>query len=152
MNVPLWVVIPVVLVTVIAARVDVRTRRIPNRLTGPAVLLGVVAHVVAHGLPGLWASLLGMAVAGGLLFPGWLLGWMGAGDVKLMAAVGAWLGFPLGVFAALASLIAGGVISIVVAIRKGALWKSLKGAASLATWEWKIPVISTPSSLIFLKT
>jgi prepilin peptidase CpaA len=75
-----------------------------------------------------------MAVAGGLLFPGWLLGWMGAGDVKLMAAVGAWLGFPLGVFAALASLIAGGVISIVVAIRKGALWKSLKGAVSLASW------------------
>src|SRR5919198_3378786 len=115
MNVPLWAAAPILVVTGLAVRADVRTRRIPNLLTGPAVLLGLVAHLAMGGTAGLSSSALGMAAAGGLLLPGWLMGWMGAGDVKLMAAVGAWLGFPLGVFAALATLMAGGGVAPIVA-------------------------------------
>ncbi len=134
MNVPPWIGIPVVILTVIAARADLRTRRIPNRLTGPALLLGLAVNVAVGGWHGLSTALIGMAVAGAVLLPGWLAGWMGAGDVKLMAAVGAWLGFPLALFAALAALIAGGLIALVVALRNGVLWKSLQGTAGLATW------------------
>src|SRR5437867_7514856 len=121
MNVPLWVAAPVLVVTGLAVRADVRTRRIPNLLTGPAVLLGLIAHLTFSGTAGLSSAALGMAAAGGLLLPGWLMGWMGAGDVKLMAAVGAWLGFPLGVFAALATLMAGGGLGLLVGARRGAL-------------------------------
>ena len=50
MNVPLWIAVPVVALTAVAVRADVRTRKIPNRLTGPAVLLAIVAHVSLEGL------------------------------------------------------------------------------------------------------
>lgn len=144
MNVPLWIALPVVVTTALAVGADVRTRRIPNRLTGPALLLGLIVNTVWRGTPGTLAGLEGMAIAGAMLLPGWLLGWMGAGDVKLVAAVGAWLGFPLGVFAALASLMAGGVIALVVAARHGVLKRSLWGAAVLGSWVASGPLKSAP--------
>ncbi len=144
MNVPPWIAWPVVVTTAVAVGADVRTRRIPNLLTGPALLLGIAVNAVWHGGAGALNGLEGMAVAGALLLPGWLLGWMGAGDVKLVAAVGAWLGFPLGVFAALASLMAGGVIALIVAARKGVLKRSLWGAAMLGSWVTTGPLQSAP--------
>lgn len=131
MNVPLWVAAPVIVLTALATRVDFRTRKVPNLLTGPALLLGIGVHLALGGTSGALGALAGAVVAGLLLFPGWMLGWMGAGDVKLMAAVGAWLGFPLSVHAALAALVAGGVISLVVATRHGILVQSLRGALLL---------------------
>jgi prepilin peptidase CpaA len=118
-----------------AALLDVRSRRIPNLLTGTALLAGLVAHAVTGGSTGAGNALLGAVVAGGLLMPGWIFGWMGAGDVKLMAAVGAWMGYPSGLYATLASLIAGGVIALVVAARHGVLGRSLMGAATLGAWS-----------------
>lgn len=117
-----------------AAVLDVRTRRIPNQLTGPALLAGLLAHAVVSGPTGLRDSMYGALAAGGLLLPGWLLGWTGAGDVKLMAAVGAWLAFPLGALATLASLIAGGVIALVTAARHGVLGRSLWNTALMGAW------------------
>src|SRR5262245_51807698 len=121
MNVPFWAAIPALTLAALAARADVRTRKIPNRLTFPAMLLGLATHLVLGGPAGLWSALAGMAIAGVVLIPGWLMKWMGAGDVKLMAAAGAWLAFPHAAFAMLASLVAGGVIAAVVAIRRGVL-------------------------------
>jgi prepilin peptidase CpaA len=54
---------------------------------------------------------------------------MGAGDVKLMAAAGAWLAWPQAVIALLASLVAGGVIALIVAARRRVLWNAVRGAA-----------------------
>ncbi|MEK7331148.1 MAG: A24 family peptidase, partial [Candidatus Eisenbacteria bacterium] len=85
MNAPLWVAVPVIVLVAAAARADVRTRTIPNLITFPALLLGIATHTALAGTDGLGASLAGMALAGGLLIPGWLFRWMGAGDVKLMA-------------------------------------------------------------------
>src|SRR5262249_41135210 len=65
----------------------------------------------------------------GVLIPGWLFRWMGAGDVKLMAAAGAWLAWPQAAIAVLASLVMGGAISLVAAVRRGVLRQALTCAA-----------------------
>ena len=79
--------------TATAAVIDSRTRRLPNWLTAPAVLLGLVFHTATGGLSGLGFSLAGLATGFGILFVLWLIGGSGGGDVKLIAAVGAWVGF-----------------------------------------------------------
>ncbi|HYM80484.1 MAG TPA: A24 family peptidase [Candidatus Limnocylindria bacterium] len=135
MTAPLWNAIPVLIIAVLATRSDVKTRKIPNALTFPALLAGLATHLALGGGSGLLAAVLGMAVAGGLLLPGWLLKWMGAGDVKLMAAIGAWLAFPQALVAVLASLVAGGVIALVVAVRHGRLAQALHGAAGIGMWS-----------------
>jgi prepilin peptidase CpaA len=135
MNVPLWAALPALLLTIVAARADVRTRKIPNALTFPALLLGLATHLALGGREGFLASLAGMAVVGVALIPGWLMRWMGAGDVKLMAAAGAWLAFPHAVIALLASLLAGGVIALAVALRRGVLGQALRNTAFLAAWS-----------------
>jgi prepilin peptidase CpaA len=134
MNAPLWVALPVVALAVLAARADVRARRIPNALTGPAIVLALSAHFAFEGWSGLRGSLLGLLVAGGVMLPGWLLRFTGAGDVKLMAAVGAWFAFPQAVIATLLALVAGGVVAIVVAARRGILRHTLWNTAWLAAW------------------
>jgi len=131
MNVPLWIAIPITVLVVLATRADVRTRKIPNALTGSALLLGVLVRWALEGPAGAGNALASALVAGALLFPGWLLRFTGAGDVKLMAAVGAWLGHPLSLLAALASLIAGGVIALVVAWRRGVLVQSFRNMFAL---------------------
>ena len=65
MNVPTWIAVPVVAMTVGAAITDVRDRRIPNLITGPALLAGVIAPRSGRGTTGLTDSLLRAAVAGG---------------------------------------------------------------------------------------
>lgn len=135
MNVPLWAAFPVLVLVIAAAQADVRTRRIPNSMTFPALLLGLVSHLAFGGWNGFLASLAGMAVAGAALLPGWLMRWMGAGDVKLMAAVGAWLAFPQAGIALLASLVAGGVIAACVALRGGVFWAAARNALLTGVWS-----------------
>lgn len=78
--------------TALAAGTDLRFRRIPNYLTVPAALLGLAYHTLAPTGFGFWASLAGLGVGFSLLLAPWLLGGGGMGDVKLLAALGAWLG------------------------------------------------------------
>jgi prepilin peptidase CpaA len=80
------------LFTLVAAVCDYRTRRIPNWLTLPAFLAAVAYHAAAGGVAGLGFSLAGFAAGFGLMFLLWLFGGSGGGDVKLMGALGAWLG------------------------------------------------------------
>src|SRR5437764_10721173 len=80
----------------LCAVVDYRSQRIPNWLTVPAAVLGLAYSTLApHGI-GLGWSLAGFFVGFSLLILPWLLGGGGMGDVKMLAALGAWLG-PLGV-------------------------------------------------------
>jgi prepilin peptidase CpaA len=135
MNVPLWAALPALGFAIVAAQADVRTRKIPNWLTFPAVLLGLLTHLALGGREGFLASLAGMAVVLVALIPGWLLRWMGAGDVKLMAAMGAWLAYPHAVIALLASLIAGGVIAAAVALRRKALGAAVRNTGFALIWS-----------------
>ena len=116
---------------VVATVVDIRTRRIPNELT--AAIAGVGVGLSATGVSGvpLWASALGFVVGLLLMMPGHVLGATGAGDVKLMAAVGAILGPAMVVSAFLFTAIAGGVLALVVAARRRRLGATLAGTGRL---------------------
>lgn len=100
---------------------DLRSRRIPNALTLGGAAAAVAFHTVAGGPPGLGMSLGGWAVGAALFFPVFALGGMGAGDVKLLACFGAWLGpvetFWMAIFAA----ISGGLMGVAVALAHGYL-------------------------------
>lgn len=100
----------------IAVWTDLRQRRIPNRL----VLAGLgvaLALSVAPGGIGLRNALLGMCMGLALLLPLHLLRVMGAGDVKLMAAVGAFVGPQPVLMVVLLTLLAGGVLALGMALR-----------------------------------
>lgn len=91
---------------------DVRARRIPNRLVVTGLIIGFIGQGILAGPVGLVLAIIG-AVAGFLcLLPFYVTGGMGAGDVKLMAMCGAFLGPLFAVFAAVASLVIGGVIGV----------------------------------------
>lgn len=135
MAVSLWVAPAVLLIGALATFSDLRTRRIPNAVTLPAMLAGLSAHFMLGGTPALWTSLGGLGLALAILVPGWLMKWMGAGDVKLMAALGAWLGFPQSLVAVLAALVAGGILAGFVAYRHGQLGGALRRASFLGGWS-----------------
>ena len=89
--------------TLAAAVCDLRTRKLPNKLTVPAFLLGLAYHAIWG--QGLLFSLGGFAVGFGVLFVLWLIGGGGGGDAKLMGALGAWLGAPHTVIVLMLSII-----------------------------------------------
>ena len=105
----------VLAVALVAAGWDIATRRIPNALTFGAAAAAVAAQSYVGGWSGAGLALAGWAVGVALFFPIFALGGMGAGDVKLMGAIGAWLGPAAVVWVALYSGIAGGIAGLVVA-------------------------------------
>ena len=105
--------------------VDVRTRRIPNALSGPALALGVILGGIAGGTPGVVASLAGAALIIAMLLPAFALGGIGGGDVKMMAAVGAFLGPRLALCGLLVGMTLGGVVMAVHLARLGRLGEKL---------------------------
>ena len=115
---------------------DLRTRRIPNWLTFGAAAAGLVFHVVTGGANGLELGIGGWATGIALLMAPYLLGGMGAGDVKLVGALGAWLGPGDTFWVAMYTGIAGAGMALIV----GAWYGYLRQAASnawllLAHWR-----------------
>ena len=82
----------VLIFVIMAAAFDFRTKKIPNWITVPAALAGLVFHAAAPTGSGILWALAGFAVGFSLLILPWLLGGGGMGDVKLLAALGVWLG------------------------------------------------------------
>lgn len=116
-----------------ASVVDIRTRRIPNELN--AAIAGIGVALAATGISGLsvWGSMAGFTLGFALMMPGHALGATGAGDVKLMAAVGAIVGPALVVSAFLFTAVAGGVLAIAVALSRRRLAATLAGTGRLIT-------------------
>lgn len=110
-----------------AAVIDCRTYKIPNWLTGPAILIGLSWHMFMNQLSGFVFSLEGAGVGLGLFVILYVCGWMGAGDVKLFAAVGAFLGPVQTISAAIVIALVGGLLAFLVlgfhqGWRKTGLW------------------------------
>jgi prepilin peptidase CpaA len=115
----------------VAAVYDVRYRRIPNWLTLAGVLVGVALNgFLDQGRPGLFvSSLLGLAAAFGVYFVLYALRAMGAGDVKMMAAVGAIVGWRdwFGIFIVTAMI--GGIMALILVVARGRVKKTLWNVA-----------------------
>ena len=101
-----------------AAGTDLRRRRIPNWLTLSGVAAGLVLHTISGGLTGLKTAGAGMLLAFGVYFALYCLHAMGAGDVKLMAAVGALAGSSHWVEVFIFSALAGGICAVMLVIVK----------------------------------
>lgn len=120
----------------LASILDVHGRRAPNWLTVALLFSGVLARGLSAGLLAALVGLAGAAAALVLLFVPFKRRWLGAGDVKLLIAVGGWLG-PLAVaYAALTSAMLGGIIAALWLLRAGAalrreVGENLKSAALL---------------------
>jgi prepilin peptidase CpaA len=124
-------IISPLLLSVVMAVGDWRTRRIPNYLTFGGALAGLVFQTAVFGWAGLAQALLGLLVGMALLLLPYILGGMGAGDVKALAALGAWLG-PKGCFSLFCYMgLAGGLMSLGVLIWQGILWSYLRNGLVL---------------------
>jgi prepilin peptidase CpaA len=124
-------------VALVAVGWDVATRRIPNALTFGAALAALVVHAWVGGWNGAGIALAGWAAGVALFFPVFALGGMGAGDVKLLGAVGAWLGPVAAVWVALYSGIAGGLMGLLVAGFSGYLVQACTNVWSLLMY-WRV--------------
>jgi prepilin peptidase CpaA len=128
----------VAVVVVLAACVtDLKTRRIPNVLTLGAALVGFGYHLIVGGWSGLFASLAGWGVGLALFLPLFALRGLGGGDVKLLAALGAWLGPGQTVWLALFTAIAGGPLAIAMALSRGYLSRAVKNVWGLLMF-WRV--------------
>ena len=107
----IWAV--TILLTALAAFVDFRSRKIPNWLTVPAFVAGVTLRTGLFGWPGAKSALEGTGLALLVLLPLVLMRALGAGDWKLMGAVGAFLGPLMFLFVLLGSILVSGIMAIV---------------------------------------
>lgn len=120
-----WIV---AIFAVVAAWIDGKELRVPNKLTFPMVVAGWVFSMIAFELAGqtwyagLGYSLLGTIVGGLTLLPFYAIGGMGAGDVKMMAGIGAWVHSTVVFNSFCVGAIVGGVIAVAMVIQAGQ-WK-----------------------------
>ena len=121
----------------VACITDLRSRRIPNVLTFGAALAAVVFHGVTGGSGGVASAGTGWLVGVAVFFLPFTLGGLGAGDVKLLAALGAWCGPATTVWLAVYTGIAGGVLALGVALKRGYLLTALRNLWLLLTY-WRV--------------
>jgi prepilin peptidase CpaA len=107
-----WIVWVVTAVLVLAAVIDGYKLKVPNWITFPLIFSGWVYSAYAFGAAGLGWSLLGTVVGLALLMPAYAIGGMGAGDVKLLAGVGAWVWSTVTLFSFALSAVVGGLLAV----------------------------------------
>jgi prepilin peptidase CpaA len=130
-----WILGAVVLA---GAATDWYNHKIPNWLTLPAMAAGLILNAVDGKLA---TALAGMAAALGLYFLFFALGFRGAGDGKMMGAVGAFVGWPAVAFVMVIVALVGGAAAVVLALRYGALGRVISLAmgvlSDLITFRWR---------------
>jgi len=119
----------------LAAWIDWRHHRVPNRLTASIAAAGVVVQCLYFGWDGVLSAGLGMLVGLGLLIVPWAMYGMGAGDVKLLAAIGAWFGPLMTLVAFCAGALLGGLIAVIMIIAGG---KTKEATANLGAIAFKV--------------
>lgn len=113
-------------VLALASLSDIRSRRIPNYLTVVLIITSLTVYLMIAGIDGLLFSLKGMALGFIILFVPYLFGGMGAGDVKLMAGVGAALGPEQVLLALLFTALLGGILAVIIILAGDTIKETLK--------------------------
>lgn len=126
--------------TLYASWIDYAERRVPNWLNAAIGLAGLAAQSLYFGGAGLGWGLLGLLVGFGVLIVPWLMHGMGAGDVKLMAAIGCWLGPGLTLMGFAAGAIIGGVAAVVMILSTG---RTVHAITNLQTIMTKMRSVET---------
>jgi prepilin peptidase CpaA len=117
-----WTFWLVTIVLIVAAVIDGYELRVPNLITFPFILSGWVYSCYAYGLEGLCWSLAGTLLGMGILMLFYMIGGMGAGDVKLMGGVGAWIYWTHTWYCIIGFAITGAVLAIAMVVISGK-WK-----------------------------
>ncbi|QGJ71439.1 Hypothetical protein PBC10988_31440 [Planctomycetales bacterium 10988] len=120
----LQIIVPILVVAIfalIAAALDIWRLKINNLITLPLLFSGVVYHLGVgfylgspYLLPGILGSIIGLLFGIGILLVPWLMGGVGGGDLRLMGAVGAWLGLELALWVFVVGALAAGVYAIIM--------------------------------------
>jgi len=127
---------------------DVRYRRIPNAYVLAALLGGLAINSILNGLPGLASSLSGCGLAFILMFMLHVFGAMGAGDVKLFAAIGAIIGAKLVMPTFLVVVITGGLLAVVSMVRSGMVITTMHRVLQIFVGMlpgWQMPKFAVPT-------
>jgi prepilin peptidase CpaA len=111
---------------------DVRSRRIPNFITMPAFLFGLALHLALGGWGQLFTSLAAGIICGLVFLIFYIAGGMGAGDVKLIMAVGCIAGFSHIAYLLVLTALSGGVMAIVLALSRGRLQQTISNVGAIA--------------------
>ena len=134
-------------VLMVAVITDLRSRRIPNWLTFPAMIAGVGYNVITAGFAGLVFGFGGLILGMGLLIILYVLGGMGAGDVKLMGAVGSIIGPQMVIWATVYTALAGGIYAVGLLLfhpqlkaRRTAIAQELKKIILFRNFNYNKPV------------
>ena len=125
-----------VMVALVGAFTDWRSARIPNRLTYSAIAAAVVLRTSLLGLPGLKSCGLGILVAGGFFAVLFVIRAMGGGDMKMMAAIGAWVGGNHILIVLIAIGLAGGALAIAYALLSNNLIQTVRNTVRLMAYRF----------------
>jgi prepilin peptidase CpaA len=112
---------------------DVKSRRIPNAVTGPAILLGLLMHLVLGGWGQFFSSLAAGIICGLVFLVFYLAGGMGAGDVKLILAVGCIAGLSHIAYLLVLTAIFGGVMAVGLALARGRMKQTITNVMALVS-------------------
>lgn len=134
--------------TLVIAYYDVKFRRIPNVYVACALVSGIAVNVAMNGWRGLRASLIGCIFAFGLMLAMHIFGALGAGDVKLFAAIGAVIGVHLVLPTFVVVVLTGGVLAILTTLRLGSLKDTLLRVGFIfysLLVNWRVPRFVLPT-------
>lgn len=127
---------------------DVRYRRIPNAFVLATLASGVAINFLFAGLSGIYASIGGCLLAFSLMFMLHIFGAMGAGDVKLFAAIGAVTGAPLVLPTFVVVILTGGLLALVSIIRAGIVVTTMQRVIQILVGllpGWEMPRFAVPA-------
>ncbi|TWT45959.1 Type IV leader peptidase family protein [Phycisphaerae bacterium RAS1] len=126
--------------TLYASWIDFAERRVPNWLNAAIAVTGLGAQFACFGVNGVGWGLAGLLVGFCVLIVPWVMHGMGAGDVKLMAAIGAWLGPWLTLISFAAGAIIGGIAAVVMIVSTN---RAVHALANLQTIMTKMKRLDT---------
>jgi prepilin peptidase CpaA len=118
----IFLLVQVIILLISAVISDTKTYKIKNEIVLPFIILGTLSNSIKFGIEGFASSILGIAIPFICLLILFALRMLGAGDIKLLSALGAILGYPFIIYIMAYSFISGGVIAmIIIILRKNAL-------------------------------